>query len=376
MISENTLGGPSPRSLYKAVMEIVRDDPVLAPAFAKFRVDARNLTRPLDMDLTSKCNLFCEGCYYFEGDNQSMVDEEDNKVWEDFFQHQNKLGIQYCYLGGAEPALYPERIKLAAKNIPRGVIAANGTVKIDKSIPYRIAVSVWGDEELTSRLRGGNTFWKAIRNYGNDERALFAYTLTRENLDQVRGVAEIMRDAGAKLTFNMYSPTTSYLDKIQSGAAHDDQFFRVSTKEDNLCFQPDDLIKCREIIAQIIDDFPETVVYPHAYNREVTENSSLYTLEPDTGFASNCAGRHNGTHTTYLSTLKQSSAKCCMPNIDCADCRALASYLPSRLMPRPKDIVDRESVKDWLEIGHYWAWFYLREEWKPLLTCAPKTPPE
>lgn len=354
------------RALYKRVLSLVASDPILENAFNKLRNDSKKLTRPVSVDLTSRCNLFCEGCYYFEGDNNALHDENEDDKWLSFFEKQNKTRTKFCYLGGAEPALHPERLRHAANNIPYGIIAANGTIKIDHSIPYRIAVSVWGNEESTGRLRGGKTFWKAIRNFGKDPRAFFVYTVSSENIDQIREVAEAMRDTGAKLTFNMYSPTTRYLSKLEDNSDNDNLFFRTSSQEDNLCFSPEDLIHCRETITQIIDDFPETVVYPHSFNREVTQNESLYKLDPKTGFAMNCAGRHNGTHETYLSTLEKSTQKCCMPNMDCVTCKALAAYLPSRLMPRFQDVASKENLKDWLEICHYWAWFYLGEEWRPL----------
>lgn len=352
--------------IYRKAVEISKSSPALAMAFKKYREDSRKLSRPITIDVSSRCNLFCEGCYYFEGDASKAGEVADESAWRDFFQQQQASGVKYCYLGGAEPAVYPERLQLASEHIPWGSIAANGTIKIDPSIPFRVVVSVWGDEYSTERLRGGGTFWKAIKNYGDDPRALFVYTITRQNMDEMRRVAEIMRDVGAQMTFNMFSPTTSYLQKLSARAANDKQFFRISTVEDNLCFTDSDLLHCREAVAELIDDFPGTIVYPHAYNREVTEPGSIFDLDPLTGWADNCAGRHNGTHHTYLSSLQKSAEKCCMPNIDCTTCRHNVAYLVSRLSPRERDVQSPQSVKDWLEICHYWAWLYLGEKWTPL----------
>jgi hypothetical protein len=55
-----------------------------------------------------------------------------------------------------------------------------------------------------------------------------------------------------------------------------------------------------------------------------------------------------------------------MPNIDCTSCRQNVTYLVSRLLPRERDVESRESVRNWLEICHYWAWLYLGEKWAPL----------
>ena len=32
-------------------------------------------------DMTRRCNLRCEGCYYYEGDKQNAVDETDPARW-------------------------------------------------------------------------------------------------------------------------------------------------------------------------------------------------------------------------------------------------------------------------------------------------------
>ncbi|MFC6669098.1 hypothetical protein [Marinobacterium aestuariivivens] len=172
-------------------------------------------------------------------------------------------------------------------------------------------------------------------------------------------MATALSDHGSQLTFNMYSPTTLYRHKLASHAGNDRRFFRVSSASDNLCFDAKSLAKCRDTIAELTDEFPDTIVYPRAFNEEVTTPGPLYSLDPLTGYATDCAGFHNGTHETFLSNLEQSRAKCCMPNIDCDSCRALTSYLPSRLRPRVHDVVNAASLKHWLEICDFWAWFYL-----------------
>ena len=332
----------------------------------KVKRDARKLSNPISVDLTSRCNLFCEGCYYYEGDAQAMSDEEDIRKWRAFFAAEADRNTRFIYVGGAEAALHPERIMAAAEHIPHGIIAANGTIKIPTDIPYRIAVSVWGSPENTEKLRGGGTFWKALRNYSQDERAVFVFTINSKNIEEIRGVAKILQSEGAKLTFNMYSPTERYLHKIGSGAANDRAFFRISDKTDNLAFSSEDLKTCRKVVEALIKDFPETIVYPEAFNREVTHNGPIFELDPVSGIAMDCAGRHNGTHKTILSTLKESPNKCCVPNIDCSQCRLLATTLPSRLMPKDKAVQSVDSVRDWLNICQYWAWFYLNEPYEKL----------
>ncbi|MEM9210884.1 MAG: hypothetical protein AAGA63_05295 [Pseudomonadota bacterium] len=347
------------------IKAICKTSPDLDEAFKAMRVSARKLSNPISVDLTSRCNLFCEGCYYYEGDAQAMQDEEDEKKWRAFFESERDRNVKFIYVGGAEAALHPERIRAAADNIPYGIIAANGTIKIPKEVNYRIAVSVWGLPDITEKLRGGGTFWKSVRNYARDPRAMFVYTISRQNIDQIRDVVQILSDEGASITFNMYSPTESYLDKLARGAKNDKEFFRVSNQEDNLAFKGEDLAICRDVVDEVVEEFADSIVYPKAFNHEVTVPGPYFTLDSD-GIATDCAGRHNGTHKTILSTLTESPNKCCMPNINCAECRLLATVLPSRLMPREKDSVNEAAVRDWINICKYWSWFYLNEPYRPV----------
>lgn len=352
---------------FRKVKAICRTDATLDRTLEKVRRDAKRLSNPVSVDLTSRCNLFCEGCYYYEGNAQAMTDEEDIARWRTFFAAEGKRNSQFIYVGGAEAALHPDRIRAAAEYVPNGIIAANGTIKIAKDIPYRIAVSVWGNPENTAKLRGGGTFWKALRNYAEDPRAVFVYTINSQNIDQIREVALIMRAQGAKMTFNMYSPTESYLTKLQNGSANDKAFFRFSSEADNLAFTAEDLKKCRSVVDEIIEEFSDTVIYPKSFNREITHDGPFFDIDLETGYATDCAGRHNGTHKTILSTLKESTKKCCIPNIDCSQCRLLASVLPSRLIPKDRDARSAETVRDWLNICQYWAWFFLNEPYQEIV---------
>ena len=351
------------RDVIRAINSFIKDNDELTKRYHKTRRLARVLRHGAVYDMTSRCNLWCEGCYFFEGEGQSQIIEEMSiKKWEEHFSGQSASGVTFGYFGGAEPGLVQDRVIIASEHIPFGTMATNGTLKIDPSIPYRLIVSVWGDEELTTKLRGGNTFWKAIRNFEGDDRALFAYTISNQNLKDVRAVAKVCRDHGIKLTFNMYSPTTSYLQKLEVNHVNDKEFFRVSTADNNLCFTDAQLENTRDEIDILIDDFPDTIVYPHAYNKEICATGPVFDISEDDGLALNCAGRHNGTHSTYLSNLEVSDKKCCTPEVSCDGCRQNAPYLPSRLQPKTTDVENIESFTDWLEICEYWAWFYINHQ--------------
>jgi len=58
--------------------------------------------------MTHRCNIRCEGCYYFEGDKQHATEIIDPESWRGLMQAEQKRGITYVVLAGAEPSLVPE----------------------------------------------------------------------------------------------------------------------------------------------------------------------------------------------------------------------------------------------------------------------------
>lgn len=59
----------STTALLRRAVSLARSDEVVFAAYQRMRRNAGALTRPVSIDLTSRCNLFCEGCYYYEGDS-------------------------------------------------------------------------------------------------------------------------------------------------------------------------------------------------------------------------------------------------------------------------------------------------------------------
>ena len=105
-----------------------------------------------NFDLTSRCNLRCEGCFYFEGDDYEQATEEEDWRVADFFAGQARRGVTFVSLVAAEPALEQDRLEIANRFLPRGAIFTNGTIKIRSSINYPIVISIWGDPETTARF--------------------------------------------------------------------------------------------------------------------------------------------------------------------------------------------------------------------------------
>ena len=277
-------------------------------------------------DLTSVCQLRCEGCYFFQGGKDLVKDNRDPAAWRDFFQREKERGITYVVLAGAEPALVPKILRAAYDVVQLGIVASNGLKPIDSAIRYRIHLSVWGDrtgDPIYRRYANGRPgpycLDIQLANYQHDDRAIFVYTFNSDNIDQLDEVVRIVRDAGHRLTFNVFSSpqgTTSPL------------------------ALRDTLRRTREKMFEAIERYPETVVWSY-YAAEVhTDEKSLDELfgciYPR---ALQAAGRQRvGISKSFRSYRTDLSHRvetdCCVPDTECADCRHYGSgsaIVPARL---------------------------------------------
>jgi hypothetical protein len=341
-----------PRPVLRRIRELLDRRPDFVPRYEAAKSVVRVFRKPAFYEITQRCNLLCEGCYYFEGGLHTPVAEEKAaRVWEEFFAAEAGRRISMAYFVGAEPALEQERLVTAARYFPYGNIGTNGTIRIDPVVPFRIGVSVWaGDDDTDMRMRGGSAFRKAFRNYRGDPRAIVLYTLSRWNVSSVRIVAEMCRDNGLPLTFNMYSPTATFLSRLRRGDANDTRFFRESRPSDTPAFAKEDLARVRDTVRGLMEEFPDTVIYSRAYNDWATKEAPLYEIDPATGIAPHCGSRIIGGFSYFGSDLKPMDVKCCTPDVVCSQCRMYSGGWSSKFQPTERDVAGEAAFSSWLEM--------------------------
>jgi MoaA/NifB/PqqE/SkfB family radical SAM enzyme len=260
-------------------------------------------------DMTRRCNLRCEGCYYYEGDKQHAVDESDPARWKALLESEKERGITFVVLAGAEPGLVPELCRACYEVIPLGCIATNGLQPFPESIGYRIHISVWGDDEESKRFRGRACLPQQLDNFAGDDRAVFVYTFTGRNIDQIDGEVARIADRGGRITFNMFSPPVGY--------------------EGELSLDADAFARARDKMLLMLERHPGTVLYSR-YNAEVHTDPerSLHTrfkcpyprCNPDTTLGLGRSFRQYRSDLTW-----DRKVACCVPDTDCADCRHYAA---------------------------------------------------
>lgn len=260
-------------------------------------------------DMSNRCNIRCEGCYYFTGEKQFAAEEGDENAWRALMQGEKERGITFAVLAGAEPSLVPELCRICYQAIPHGAIATNGLKTIPRDIDYRIHISVWGNDATSQTIRRAKDMLiRQMANYQDDPRAVFVYTFTPENIDEAREVTELLAGGGQQLTFNMFSAPVGY-----SG---------------HLRHTPESLAKTREMMAELLAGYPQTVLFSHYNIVAHTEKLALHDLfscsyprrNPSTDIG---LGRSFRQYRTDLQWDR--NAACCVPDTDCDDCRHYAA---------------------------------------------------
>lgn len=313
-------------------------------------------------DLTNRCNLRCDGCYYYEGEKQFAQNEPNAERWRQLLAAEKQRGITYAVLAGAEPSLVPDICQACFDEIPLGAIATNGVRKIPDSIGYRIHISVWGDDRTSERYRKAKSLLqKQIANYKGDPRAVFVYTFTRSNIEEAHTVVDALAQANLKATFNVFSPPVGY--------------------DGVLAHTEESLTRVRRIMLKLLARYPDSILFS-SYNAVAhTGERGLHDLF-ECSYPRRNPSREIGlgrSFRQYRADLSwDRSAACCVPDTDCAQCRHYAAgsaVVTARLF---RHAIDPDTFKAWLDyVDTYlavWVMGYEKGENLSDRTVAPPRP--
>jgi MoaA/NifB/PqqE/SkfB family radical SAM enzyme len=260
-------------------------------------------------DMTNRCNIKCDGCYYYSGGKQFAQENRDPMSWRDLMKAEKARGITYVVLAGAEPALVPEILQACYDEIDLGCIASNGFKHIAKSVGYKIHVSVWGNEETSARVRKvKNLMPKQIENYQGDPRATFVYTFCRTNIPETYDVVKELAKNNCQVTFNVFSAPVGYAGELRH--------------------TPETLAQTRQVMVDLLKEYPDHVLFSHYSAVAHTSGQGLHQLYKCSYPRMNpsVAGGLGRSFRQYRADLTwDRSASCCVPDTDCEDCRHYAS---------------------------------------------------
>ncbi|MCB2187371.1 MAG: radical SAM protein [Deltaproteobacteria bacterium] len=310
-------------------------------------------------DVTSRCNLHCQGCYYYQGEKQHARPVTDPARWGELLRREKERGITFVVLAGAEPALEPAILAACYQEISLGCIATNGLKVIPPEVDYRIHLSVWGDDATSQRVRGARDMLaRQLAGYQGDERAVFVYTFTPHNIAESHGVVERLARAGCQVTFNVFSAPEGYTGDLRHTAAS--------------------LHAMRQAMLELLDAFPEHVLFS-PYNAQVHAHpAGLHRLF-------GCSyPRQNESSTVGLGrTFRQyrtdlaydRAAGCCVPDTTCDDCRHYAAgsaVVTARLF---RHATHPETFRAWLDYVDTYLAVWVRGYPKGRNLCPELTAP-
>ncbi len=282
-------------------------DPVIRERWEKVR--RYFFLRESTYDMSNRCNIRCEGCYYFAGEKQFAEENRDEEAWRQLLKAEKERGITFVVLAGAEPSLVPELCGVCYDEIPLGAIASNGIKSLPPEIDYRIHLSVWGNDRTSLAIRKApDMLVRQMANYQNDPRAVFVYTFTPVNIDEAREVTELLAKGGLKITFNMFSAPVGYSGPLRH--------------------TPATLARTEQVMTELLAGFPETVLFsPYnivAHTRQQGLHELFSCSYPRMNTSTDIGlGRSFRQYRTNLQWDR--AAACCVPDTDCADCRHYAA---------------------------------------------------
>lgn len=322
-------GIDSPDKIWK--FSDILSDPTIRKRWEKVR--KYFFLRESTYDMTNRCNIKCDGCYYYEGDKQFVRENKSPDDWRVLMQAEKSRGITYIVLAGAEPSLVPDLCEVCFQEIQLGAIATNGLNYIPASTNYRIHISVWGNDETSMVIRNArNMLVRQIDNYKGDPRAVFVYTFTRDNIDQVREVAEILTTQGSRLTFNMFSAPVGY--------------------EGPLRHTPASLKHTRTTMTDLLSTYPDLILFSY-YNAVAHTHQSglhdLYSCSYPRKNSSKDIGLGRSFRHYRADLARDRSAACCVPDTDCVECRHYAAGSAIVTARMFRHATDPDTFKSWLD---------------------------
>lgn len=284
-------------------------------------------------DMTNRCNIRCEGCYYFSGDKQFASENPNQDAWRQLMAGERERGITFAVLAGAEPSLVPELCRICSEAIPVGAIATNGLKILPGDIDYRIHISVWGNDRTSSDIRkAGNMLERQMANYAGDPRAIFIYTFTPHNISEASEVVDRLTANGCQVSFNMFSAPLGYNGPLRH--------------------TPQSLAQTAAMMTELLARHPQTVLFSRYNITTHTSPKGLHDLfscpyprmNPSTAIG---LGRSFRQYRTDLQWDRE--AACCVPDTDCADCRHYAAGSAVVTARMYRHATDPETFAAWLD---------------------------
>ena len=185
--------------------EALKEKDKVEPTTPRFMRTPRSLT----IEITSRCNLRCRYCYFFN--NPEVVYRDlPTREWLTFFDELGSLGVMTLTLAGGEPFIredLPVLLEGIVRNRMRFAFLSNGTLIDDEIAAFivgtgrceHVQVSVDGSSaQAHDSCRGEGSFEKALRGIRTLQRhrigVTVRVTIHQHNVHDLENIAHFLLD--------------------------------------------------------------------------------------------------------------------------------------------------------------------------------------
>lgn len=303
-------------------------------------------------DVTNRCNLRCKGCFFFSsGEHKVGAEENDIDKWHAFVKKEMDRGVNLAILIGGEPTLCFDRIEAFYKKLPT-FCATNGLIKVprDRFPDLMVGISLWGDAEDETILRGKDTFKISSANYAGDPNAYYLYTITPKQLGKTENIIRKIKDVGLKVHMQLLSNDEGV---------------------DGFSWTPEELVAVRQEMDAMLDLYPETVISSKYYHEVITTGKMLgrsfgwmecpSVTEP--------IDNRNPRPKRLISFIRWSSElqtmhRCCTSETrDCSTCKDGAAHMSWVMVNKRAHIKTTKDLQNWIEVYEMFAKLYRFIPW-------------
>lgn len=320
--------------------------------YERYKKISRLNIRSSIYDVTDRCNLRCKGCFFFSsGEHERAAEEKDIEKWHSFVDKEMERGVNLAILIGGEPTLCLDRVEAFYKRLPT-FCATNGLIKVprDRFPDMMVGLSLWGDAEDETILRGKDTFAITSKNYEGDPHAYYLYTITPKQLGKTENIIRKIKDVGLKVHMQL-----------------------LSNDEDvnGFSWKPEELVAVREEMDAMLDSYPETVVSSKYYHKVITTGEMLGRKFGWGECPSVTIMRDNRdpqpkrltNFVRWASDLETVHRCCTSETRDCSTCKDGAAHMSWVMVNKRAHIDTPESLKNWIEVYEMFAKLYQFIPW-------------
>jgi hypothetical protein len=213
-----------------------------------------------------------------------------------------------------------------------------------------VGISLWGDTEDETILRGKDTFKSSSANYAGDPHAYYLYTITPKQLGKTEKIIRKIKDVGLKVHMQLLSN---------------------DEKVDGFSWQADELVAVRAEMDSMLDSYPETVISSKYYHEVITTGKML-----DRSFGwMECPSvtepldKRNPRPKRLISFIRWSSElqtmhRCCTSETrDCSTCKDGAAHMSWVMVNKRAHIKTTKDLQNWIEVYEMFAKLYQFIPW-------------